>query len=104
MKCSEKRLKINVIRGCSVKRNDVLNNFAKFTEKHLFRSLFFNKVSGRKSGTFGRSHRRCSIKQGALKNFANFTGNNLCWSLFLIICISGACNLIEVYSDTGNFL
>ena len=29
------------------------------------------------------SHRRCSIKS-VLKNFANFTGKHLCWSLFLL--------------------
>ena len=32
-------------RRCSVKK-DVLRNFAKFTGKHLYRSLFFNKVAG----------------------------------------------------------
>ena len=31
-----------------------------------------------------RSHRRCSVKKGLLKNFANFTGKHLCWSLVLI--------------------
>ena len=30
------------------------------------------------------SHRICSVKKVVLKNFANFTGKNLCWSLFLI--------------------
>ena len=30
------------------------------------------------------SHRRCFVKNVALKNFANFTGRHLCWSLFLI--------------------
>ena len=59
-------------------------NLAKFTAKYLFRSLFLNKVAGWKSEIFRNSHQRCSVKQGALKNFANFTGNNLCWSLFLI--------------------
>ena len=29
----------------------VLRNFAKFTEKHLCQSLFFNKVAGLNSGT-----------------------------------------------------
>ena len=29
------------------------------------------------------SHQRWSVKRGALKNFANFTGKRLCWSLFL---------------------
>ena len=59
-------------------------NLAKFTAKHLFRSLFLNKVAGWKPETFRSSYWRCSVKQGALKNFANFTGNNQCWSLFLI--------------------
>ena len=30
------------------------------------------------------SHRRCSIEKGALKNFANFTGIRLCWSVILL--------------------
>ena len=30
------------------------------------------------------SHQRPSVKKGALKNFANFTGKYLCWSLFSI--------------------
>ena len=29
------------------------------------------------------SHWRCSVRNGALKNFANFTGKHLCWSLIL---------------------
>ena len=33
-------------------------------------------------GLFRSSHRRCSVKKGVLKNFANFTGKHLCWSLF----------------------
>ena len=31
-----------------------------------------------------RSHRRCSVEKGTLKNFENFTGKHLCWRLFLI--------------------
>ena len=27
------------------------------------------------------SHRRCSVKEGALRNFAKFTGKHLCQSL-----------------------
>ena len=57
-------------------------NFAKLTDKHLCRSLFFNKVSGWKPKTFRGTHWRCSVKQGVFKNFANFTGKNLCWSFF----------------------
>ena len=29
------------------------------------------------------SQQKCSLKRGVLKNFTNFTGNYLCWSLFL---------------------
>ena len=28
------------------------------------------------------SHRRCSVRNGVLRNFANFTGKHLCQSLF----------------------
>ena len=31
------------------------------------------------------SHQRCSIKKGALKNFAKFTGKHLCQSLFFLL-------------------
>ena len=31
-----------------------------------------------------RSSHRCSLKKGILKDFANFKGKHLCWSLFLI--------------------
>ena len=47
----------------------------------------FNKVAGLRACSFIQN--RCSrlqmfFKIGVLKNFANFTGNYLCWSLFLI--------------------
>ena len=31
---------------------------------------------------YGSSHRRCSVEKGVYKNFANFTGKHLFWSLF----------------------
>ena len=40
-------------------------------------------------GLFRSSHRRCSVKRGIFKNFANFTGKQLCWSLLQ------ACNFIK---------
>ena len=70
-------------RTWSVKRKDVLKNLAKLAAKYPFQSLFLNKVADRKPETCRSSHWRCCVKQGALKNFANFTGNNLCWSLFI---------------------
>ena len=33
-------------------------------------------------GDYRSKHQRCSIKKCVLKNFAKFTGNLLCWSLF----------------------
>ena len=46
----QKRIFINSHRRCSV-RKGVLKNFAKFTRKHLYQSLFFNEVTGLKSAT-----------------------------------------------------
>ena len=37
--------------------------------------------------TIRKSHRKCSLKKGFLKNFAIFTGKHLCWSFFLTNCI-----------------
>ena len=62
-------------------KKSVPKNLAKLTAKHLFRILIFNKVDGWKPETFRSSRWSCSVKQAALKNFVNFTGNNLCWSL-----------------------
>ena len=31
---------------------------------------------------FRSSHQRCSVRKGVLRNFAKFTGNHLCQSLF----------------------
>ena len=56
-----------VMLRCSVKRKDVLKNFAKFTQKHFSRSLFYNQVAGCKTETFRSSHWRSSVKQGVLK-------------------------------------
>ena len=42
---------------------------------------FFKIISWK---NFRRSRLQMFFKIGALKNFANFTGKHLCWSLFLI--------------------
>ena len=49
------------------------------------------------------SHPRCSIKKAVFKIFAIFTGKQLCWSLFLIIC-SVPATLLKRDSNTGVFL
>ena len=50
-----------------VQSKDVPINFAKFTEKRLCWSLFFNKVAGWKPVTVRSSLWRCSVKRGVLK-------------------------------------
>ena len=50
--------------------------------------LFVKKVTSKETnpllGCFRSSHRRCSVKTGALRNFAKLTGKDLCQSLFFI--------------------
>ena len=41
------------------------------------------------------SHWRCSVRKGVLKNFANFTGKHLCWSLILWSCKPSACKFFK---------
>ena len=59
-------------RRCPV-RTSVLKNFAKFTGKHLFQSLFFNKVAGHLSHQ-NRSERtkRFPVKLSKIVKFFNF--------------------------------
>ena len=38
---------------------------------------------------------RCPVRKGVLKNFANFTGKQLCWSLFSIMFSIQAYNFIK---------
>ena len=48
------------------------------------------------------SHQRCSVKKGVLKNFANFTGKHLCWSLFLKKFIPSqvfSCDTCEMFKN-----
>ena len=46
--------------------------------------------------SFKSGHQRCSVKKVFLKNFANFTGKHLCWSLFLNkVAGYQACNFIK---------
>ena len=44
-------------------------------------------------------------KKGVVKNFANFTGKHLCWSLFLItLQVFRPTTLLKRYSNTDVFL
>ena len=50
-------------------------------------------------------HQRCSVKKGVLQNFANFTGKQLCWSLFSIkLQALGLVTLLKRDFSTGIFL
>ena len=45
-------------------KKSVLRNFEKFTEKHLYQSLFFNKVAGLRPATLLKKrlwHRYCPV-------------------------------------------
>ena len=54
---------------------------------------------------FWSNHRRCFVKKTVLKNFAIFTGEHLCWSVFLIkLLVFSPATLIKRNSDTGVFL
>ena len=51
------------------------------------------------------SHRNSSVKKGVFKNFASFTGRQLCWSLFLIeLQTVRPAALLEIDSNTDVFL
>ena len=51
---------------------------------HIFRTSFPENTSGGLLLLLFRwsSHRRCSVKEGVLKNFAKFTGKHLCQRIF----------------------
>ena len=56
--------------------------------QNVFKIQKSPEINWRKLGNCFRKYRsslrRCSIEKGVLKEFANFTGKYLCWSLFLI--------------------
>ena len=62
-----------------------------FIISYFFASLCFSKNISKVSFFFllicfgdRGSHQKVFYKKGVLKNFVNFTGKHLCWSLFLI--------------------
>ena len=88
-------------------------NFTSFKFK-LNNMIVSNKLSKRKTAcreilclydNGRRSHTRCSVKKHVLKNFANFSGKHLCWSLSLIhLKASRPTTLLKKDSNTGVFL
>ena len=103
-------------RRCSIKKG-VLENFTKFTGKHLYQTLFFNKVAGLSTLALVFCYEfyeffeniffppEVFCKKSVLKNFTNFTGKQLCWSLFFIkLQSSRPATLLKRDSNTGVFL
>ena len=104
---------------------DVLRNLAIFTGKHRYWSLFLIKLQvfsyeiceifRTPYGCFWnsflhhycyfgikfwiRSHRRCSVKKGVLRNFTKFTGKHLCQSLF-VKKENFSCEFCEISKNT----
>ena len=58
-------------------------------------SLIFSFQASKPLTKSRSSHRRCSVNKDVLKNFANFTGKHLCWSLFNKVTYLKACNFIK---------
>ena len=87
------------VRRCSVKKTVQKNLVCNFTKKIIWhRQLqvnferFVRTVFCFEKFNFvvffciisRNNHWKCSVKKAVLKNFANFTGKHLFWSLFLI--------------------
>ena len=62
---------------------------AALAEKSLLQMLLRIELSWEKV-LIRSSHRRCSIKEGVLRNFSKFTGKHLCQSLFFNK-VAGSC-------------
>ena len=56
----------------------LIPNILKWRDCKIFTKLVPSQTPSRKS------NQRCSVKEGVLRNLRNFTGKDLCWSLFLI--------------------
>ena len=65
-----------------------------------FHLLTINKKQSYKQNIERSSHQRCSVKNGVLKNFANFTGKHLCWSLFNKVAGLFSCEICEIFKNT----
>ena len=71
-------VKSDVLNGTIVRRGS-LNQWMFFT---IFNVIF--RESKVITSQFRSSHRKCFTKKAVLKNFAIFTGKDLCCSLFLV--------------------
>ena len=58
-----------------------------FCQKKFLKISHIPQVNTCVGVSFDRSiHWRCSLEKIVLKNFANFTGKHLCWSIFNKVC------------------
>ena len=62
---------------------------------HRWQSHRFSGLLWKYELNLRSSHWSCSVKKGNLKNFANFTGKNLRWSLFLMVFSCGICEIFK---------
>ena len=66
------------------RKNSVFGQFSRGELYNLPITLMSNTIKGALSGLrqFLATKSRCSVRKGFLRNFAKFTGNHLCQSLF----------------------
>ena len=62
-----------------IRKSKLKNRYRKWTLRHNI-GRFFKFFS--QSGSYRSSHGRCSVKKGVPRNFAKFTGKQLCRRLF----------------------
>ena len=81
-----------VVRRCSTKK-DYLRNFAKFTRKYMWLSLFFNKVAGLRPASLLKKRRwhRCVLVNFAKHLGTRFFKEHLRWLLLAFDNISDVC-------------
>ena len=78
-----------------------------FIEVSTFlKNLFVNHATNSVTECFRRSHQRCFIKKGVLRNFTKFTGKHLCQSLLFNKVVGlglRACNVIKKETQAQAF-
>ena len=79
----------NAVEILKKSRKTFLQGWQSLETHHRFTDLAIGQSNNRSS------HRRCSVKKGALKYFAKFTGKHICQSLYLI--------KLQAAANTGRF-
>ena len=87
----------------SVSHNGKIRGDLKFDKK--LKAIAARKIWKNKTLELSESHSQMFFVIGVLKNFANFTGEHLCWSLFFIKLQAWTpAALLKRDSNTGVFL